>query len=122
MGDTLFDCYLVAKGSVAFELERCGGMNTCVAPPLRYLSPCLSVRHSAKGREEKSCAAEKGTYPRDVSRVVSAGSGVRGRHGGGMSGVKWSRQANVGLVGLLTWRPANLRPGGSTKHRALVQD
>lgn len=23
---------------------------------------------------------------------------------------------------MLTWRPANLRPGGDTKHRALVQD
>lgn len=63
-----------------------------------YLSPRLSLRHSARGREEKSCAAEKGKYPRDVSRVVSPGSGVKGRHGGGMSGVKWSRQANVGLV------------------------
>lgn len=23
---------------------------------------------------------------------------------------------------MLTWRPANLRPGGNTKHRVLVQD
>lgn len=23
---------------------------------------------------------------------------------------------------MLTWRPANLRPGGNTKQRALVQD
>lgn len=103
MGDTLFDCYLVAEGSMAFELERCGGMNTCTTPrPCwkmpGYLSPRLSLQHSARGREEKSCAAEKGKYPRDVSRVVSLGSGVRCRHCGGMSGVKWSRRAGVGLV------------------------
>lgn len=58
--DTLFDCCLAAEGSVAFELERCGGMNTCATPtpaPRRrhhlsrprwkmpgYLSPRLSQR------------------------------------------------------------------------------
>lgn len=87
---------------MAFELERCGGMNTCVGPSLRKrldtFSPCLSLWHSARSQEEKSSAAEKGKYLRDVSRVVSLGSGVKGRHGGGMSGVKWSRQASVGLV------------------------
>lgn len=36
-----------------------------------------------------------------------------------MSGVKWSRQTNVGLVACL---PANLWPGGNTKQLLLVQD
>lgn len=36
-----------------------------------------------------------------------------------MSGVKWSRQTNVGLV---TYLPANLWPGGNTKQELLVQD
>lgn len=88
VGDTLFDCYLVAKDSMAFELERCGGMNTCApSPPSEkrkkqktpgYLSPCLTLRHSAREQEEKRSAAEKGKYP----RVVSQGSEARGRHGG----------------------------------------
>lgn len=77
-----------------------------------YLSPGLTLRHSTRGREERRSAAEKGEYSRDVSRVVSPGSGVKGRHGGGMSGVKWSRQASVGLVKCL---PGDLRPGGNTK-------
>lgn len=77
-----------------------------------YLSPRLTLRHSTRGREEKGSAAEKGEYPRDVSQVVTPGSGVKGRHRGGMSGVKWSRQGNGGLVKYL---PGNLRPGGNTK-------
>lgn len=36
-----------------------------------------------------------------------------------MSGVKWCRQTNVGLV---TCLPANLWPGGNTKQLLLVQD
>lgn len=88
---------------------------------LGYLSPCLRLRHSASGREEKSCAAEKGKYPRDVSWAVSPGSGVKGRSWAGMSGVKWSRQASVGLVKCLPGRPADLWPGGNTKQWVLVQ-
>lgn len=80
--DTLFDCYAVAKGSMAFELERCGGMNTCAtrspAPSplprksLGYLSPCLRLRHSASGREEKSRKVSRG-------RLLDCQSGVRGQ-------------------------------------------
>lgn len=36
-----------------------------------------------------------------------------------MSGVKWSRQTNVGLV---TCLPANLWPGGNTKQQLIAQD
>lgn len=80
-GHTLFECYLVAKDSMAFELERCGGMNTCAAPLSGYLSPRLTLQHSLRGREEKKSTAEQGKYPKDVSHVVSPGSEVRGQNG-----------------------------------------
>lgn len=61
MGDTLFDCYLVAKDSMPFELERCGGMNTCAAPtPLKkaldtfhLVSLCGTQRGARKKRAEQ---------------------------------------------------------------------
>lgn len=59
VGDTLFDCYLVAKGSLAFELERCGGMNTCTAPPLRKCMDTfhlVSVCSTQRGPEKKRAA------------------------------------------------------------------
>lgn len=74
MGDTLFDCYLVAKGSVAFELERCGGMNTCVAPPsdtFHLVSVCGTQR-----RAEKKRAAQR---RKERIRETSPGLSVRGR-------------------------------------------
>lgn len=98
VGDTLFDCYLVAKDSMAFELERCGGMNTCAAPLSENawipftLSLSVALSEGPRRKEERS-------GERKVSdSCQSPGSGVRGRRGGGMSGVKWSRQANGGLV------------------------
>lgn len=73
-GHTLFECYLVAKDSMAFELERCGGMNTCAAPLSGYLSPRLTLQHSLRGREEKKSTASKESI-RKTSPMLS----VRGQ-------------------------------------------
>lgn len=61
VGDTLFGCYLVAKDSMAFELERCGGMNTCAPPSsprkrldtFHLVSLCGTQREAEKKREEE---------------------------------------------------------------------
>lgn len=53
MADTLFDCYLVAKDFVAFELERCAGMNTCTAPPFYPVSLCSTQQGAEKKRDEE---------------------------------------------------------------------
>lgn len=98
--DTLFECYMFAKDSVAFELERCGGMNTCVDPPPTppHLRIPFSSSHSAalsEGLRRKEERSGEKKVSKDASQIVSLGSGgVKGHCGGGVSGVKWSRQAN----------------------------
>lgn len=80
MGDVLFDCYLVAKGSMAFELERCGGMNTCRTSPLPAWIPFTSSQSAALSEKKRAARQrKKGKHPRDFSPVVSLGSGVRGQ-------------------------------------------
>lgn len=101
MADTLFDCYLVAKDFLAFELERCAGMNTCVAPLSANAWIPFTLSHSA-ALSKRPRRKEERSRERKVSESrlpgCHSGSGVKGRHRGGMSGVKWSRQANGGLV------------------------
>lgn len=79
MGDTLFDCYLVAKGSVAFELERCGGMNTCVAPLSENAWIPFTLSQSAAlsegSRRKESCSGERKVSEK---RLPGCQSGVRG--------------------------------------------
>lgn len=119
----LFDCYLVAKGSMAFELEKCGGMNTCTTPPTPHpldtfhlVSVCSTQREAKKKR---AAQRRKESIPEISPKLSVWGQGSKVDQWGGMSGVKWSRQGNVGLVKCF---PVNLWPGGNTKHQVLLQD
>lgn len=58
----------------------------------------VSLCSTQQVAEKKRGASGEKKVSKDASQVVSLGSEVWGQHGGGMSGVKWSRQANGELV------------------------
>lgn len=95
---------------IVWMLHVCEGLNgfwtwevwrhehLCDPPPNPlHLRIPFSSSHSAalsEGlRRKEECSGEK-KVSKDASQIVSLGSGVKGQHGGCMSGVKWSRQAN----------------------------
>ncbi|CAB1416829.1 unnamed protein product, partial [Pleuronectes platessa] len=75
-GDTLFDCRPVAKDSMAFELERCGGMNTCAPPRSENAWIPFTLSHSVALSEGPGRKEER-SGERKVSD--SCQSGVRGQ-------------------------------------------
>lgn len=87
-------------------------------PPdtFHLVSVCSTQREAKKKR---AAQRRKESIPEISPKLSVWGQGSKVDQWGGMSGVKWSRQANVGLVKCF---PVNLWPGGNTKHQVLLQD